>query len=188
MAKVYIDGQELEIGDDRATQRDSGRQASGRRDSALLLAPGAFGRGQLPHVPGRNGASRSSVGRSRHGAQAGARLPDAGDRRNRLCDRQRESPTGAGDGRRGLADPASHRLSDLRQGGRMSSAGLSFRARAIGTAGGHQAIHQSSPTRWGHGDSVCRSLRDVQSLCPIHARSHRNGRVDGRQSGGSRRN
>ncbi len=55
MPIVIVDGNEIEIGDQRAPERHSGRAAGRRRDSALLLAPGAVGRRQLPHVPGRNG-------------------------------------------------------------------------------------------------------------------------------------
>ena len=55
MAKVYIDGQELEIGDD---QRLNGIQAAKRLGVEIphyCWHPGLVGRGQLPHVPGRNG-------------------------------------------------------------------------------------------------------------------------------------
>ena len=45
---------EIEIGRRRAAQRHPGRRAGRHRDSALLLAPGLDGRGQLPHVPGRD--------------------------------------------------------------------------------------------------------------------------------------
>ena len=54
MPIVIVDGNEVELADRRAAQRHSGRRAGRRRHSALLLASGPDGRGQLPHVPGRD--------------------------------------------------------------------------------------------------------------------------------------
>ncbi len=54
MATVIIDGHDIEIGDEERLNGIQAAQRARRRDSALLLASGAVGRGELPHVPGRD--------------------------------------------------------------------------------------------------------------------------------------
>ncbi len=59
MAIVIVDGNEVDIGDQERLNGIQAAAARRRRDSALLLAPGPVGRGQLPHVPGRNGHAKT---------------------------------------------------------------------------------------------------------------------------------
>ena len=70
MPKVTIDGHEIKLPE---RQRLNVIQAAARgrhRDSALLLAPGADGRGQLPHVPGRGRHERPEDRQDRDAAEA----------------------------------------------------------------------------------------------------------------------
>ena len=173
MAIVIVDGNEVEIGERRAAQRHSGRRAGRHRHSALLLAPGPVGRGQLPHVPGRDRHAQRRDRRDHDAAQAGARLPDAGHRQHGLRHQQREGEAEPGDGRGGPADRSPDRLPDLRQGGRVLLAGLSLRARPGRAAGRHPPVHQPPPRDGRHGHAVRRSLRDVQPLRALHARDQR---------------
>ena len=120
MPTVIIDGHEIEIPAGRAAQRHRGRRAGRHRDPALLLASGPVGRGQLPHVPGRDRHARR-----RRPAQitmqpklVPACKTPATDSTVFVTNSEKVA-AGPGDGRRGPAAAASDRLPDLRQGGRV---------------------------------------------------------------------
>jgi NADH-quinone oxidoreductase subunit G len=68
----------------------------------------------------------------------------------------------------GTVFPPSDRLPHLRQSRRMLAAGLPLRARSEGAAGGHSALHKPPPQPGRNGHTVCRSLRDVYPLRPLH--------------------
>ena len=97
MGIVIVDGQEIEIGDRDRLNGIQVARARRRRDSALLLASGADGRGQLPHVPGRNRHAECRDRRDHDAAQARAGLPDAGQRQHGVRHQQREGAKKPGD-------------------------------------------------------------------------------------------
>ena len=105
------------------SERLNGIQAAARAGVEIphyCWHPGLIGRGQLPHVPGRDGhAGCRRPAQITMLPQAGARLPDAGHRRHGVRHQQREGEAGPGDGRRRSAARSSDRLPDLRQGGRV---------------------------------------------------------------------
>src|ERR1051326_7276644 len=99
----------------------AGVRDRGRRDSALLLSRATVDRRQLPHVPGRAGRLAETGGELRLGC---ARLPAWTE--GRAAGGENPFADGAQSARRrdGVsADQSSARLSDLRSGRRMGSAG-----------------------------------------------------------------
>ena len=172
MATVIVDGQEIEIARRRAAERHPGRRARRHRDSALLLASGPVGRGQLPHVPGRDRHARSRrPARSRMLPKLVPACQTPATDGTVFVTNSEKVDAGPGDGRRGSAAATSDRLPDLRQGGRVSSAGLSLQ---YGQAERRADIQPFTSRRreLGERDAVRRSLRDVQPLRAVLPRDH----------------
>ena len=190
MPKITIDGREIELPDGLRINAIEAAKRAGVEIPHYCYHPGLLGRGKLPHVPDRDGQSRRQDGRDQDAAQARARLHRAGRRRPGDRHRQRESAASAGDGRRRPAPAAPGRLPHLRQGGRMSVAGLLLQVRP-GAAGGPTCRPFTSRKRdLGDVELVHRPLRDVLALRALLRRGQRHGRTDGRQPrrpGGNRR-
>ena len=95
------------------------------------------------------GTQERQDGQDRDAAQAGAGLPDAGQRRHGVRHQQREGRKTAG--RMVEEDSAarpSDRLPDLRQSRRVHAARLPLRARPGRAPGRHQAVHQPPARAW----------------------------------------
>ena len=166
----------------RAAERHSGRRARRRRDSALLLASGPVGRGQLPHVPGRNGHARTRrPARSRCMPKLVPACQTPATDGTVFVTNSEKVKQARAMVEEDLLLRHPDRLPDLRQGGRVLAAGLSLRARPGRAPGRHPAVHQPPPRDGRHGHAVRRSLRDVYPLRAVHARDHRHQRADGHQ-------
>ena len=182
MPTAIINNQPVELEGRGAAELHPGGAADRLRDSLLLLAPGAVGRGQLPHVPGRG--RRQEAGRHRRdAAEARPRLPDAGQGRHGRHRRQRKGEGGPeGDARIPAAEPSA-RLPDLRSGGRVLAAGLQLQVRPRLQPAARAEEHQAGQGPHRRADhAVHRPLHHVHPLRPVHPRDQRHGGAAGRSA------
>ena len=130
MATVIVDGIEVAVGDNERLNGIQAAERAGVEIPHYCWHAGPVGRRQLPHVPGRDGHEGRRDRQDHDAAQAGARLPDAGQRRHGVRHQQREGRATPGRwSKKTLLHRPPDRLPDLRQGRRVPAAGLSLRAR-----------------------------------------------------------
>ena len=132
---------------------DGGREPARHLRAALLLAPAALDRSELPHVPGAG----------REGAEADAGLRDAGQRRDEDLHPLRLRQAGAARRHGVPAHQPSARLSDLRPGRRMPAAGPRRRVRRV-----ELALHRAEARRPLQADGTAHLGRRDDALHPLH--------------------
>ena len=185
MPIITVDGIKIELRSDERLNAIEAAARAGVEIPHYCWHPGLSVVGSCRMCLVEVGAYDAS-GKVSMGPRAGAGLQHAGAGRDGDRDAEREGPAGPGDGRGGSAAGPSGGLLDLRQGGRVPSAGLLFQVRAGGGAeGGHQAVHQP-PARPGGRDVLRRPLHPVQPVRAVHAGDFGDERAAGPRAGGPR--